>query len=512
MNRDPKIRMISLPIQGMTCASCVVRVEKALKNVDGVQSATVNLATEKATVQFDAEATSLERLKVAVKDAGYELLTPLEDVLPDGESHREAAFAHLKREFLISALLTAPVMVISMLSMTHWYAQWSPISLEATNKILLLLTTPVMFIPGWRFFKGFWATLRHFTADMNTLVAVGTGSAYMYSLAVVLFPEWLGFAGEAPHVYFDTAAIIITLILLGKLLEATAKSRASDAIRKLMSLQPKTARVLRGGAELDIPMSDVVVNDVIVVRPGERVPVDGIVTKGYTTLDESMVTGESLPVEKKVDDRVIGGTINKNGSVEFKAEAVGSKTMLAQIVKLVENAQGSKAPIQNLADRIASVFVPVVIGIAVLTFVLWFFVGGVAFTPALIHFIAVLIIACPCALGLATPTAIMVGTGKGAQIGVLIKNAESLERVHEVHTIILDKTGTITYGKPSVTDVYPLGGYDEESVLRVAASLENKSEHPLAQAVVEYARGRNVKLGEPSSFAVAHWFWCYRNR
>lgn len=500
MSHENKIQMISLPIQGMTCASCVLRVERALKSVKGVQSAAVNLATEKATVQFNPEVTSLNSLQAAVDGAGYTLVSPQEDTLSVNESHTDVAFARLKKEFFLSVLLTALVMVISILSMTPLYVQWSPISLEATNKILLLLATPVMFIPGRRFFKGFWGTLRHLTADMNTLVAVGTGSAYMYSLAAVLFPEWLGFAGQVPHVYFDTATAIITLILLGKLLESTAKNRASDAIKKLMSLQPRIARVVRGGTELDIPISDVIVNDLIVVRPGERIPVDGVITDGYTILDESMVTGESLPVEKNVDDRVIGGTINKNGSIEFKATAVGSKTMLAQIVKLVEEAQGSKAPIQNLADRIASVFVPFVIGIAVLTFALWLFVGGIAFTPALIHFIAVLIIACPCALGLATPTAIMVGTGKGAQIGVLIKNAESLERVREVQTIILDKTGTITNGAPSVTDVIPFNGCDEEKVLRVAASLEKKSEHPLGQAVVEYARTRNVELGEASSF------------
>ena len=484
----------------MTCASCVLRVEKALKKVAGVQSAAVNLATEKATVQFDPETTSLDLLQAAVENAGYELLISPDDVPPAEKSYRDVAFSRLKQEFFFSVLLTAPIMLISMVSMTDWYAGRAPISLDATNRILLLLCTPVMFISGRRFFRGFWGTLKHLSADMNTLVAVGTGSAYVYSLAAVLFPEWVGVAGQTPHVYFDTTATIITLILLGKLLEATAKNRASDAIRKLMGLQPKTARVIRDDIEMDIPVSHVVVDDVVLVRPGERVPVDGIITNGFTTLDESMITGESLPVEKKMGDHVVGGTINKNGSIEFRATAVGVRTVLAQIVKLVEDAQGSKAPIQNLADRIASVFVPIVIGIAVLTFLAWYLIGGIAFTPALIHFIAVLIIACPCALGLATPTALMVGTGKGAQLGVLIKNAESLERVRQVQTIILDKTGTITNGKPSVTDVFPFNGYDEETVLRAAASLEKKSEHPLGQAVVEYARERNIDLGDARSF------------
>ena len=500
MNHETIVKMESLPIQGMTCASCVLRVEKALKSVAGVQNATVNLATEKATIQFDPETTSLDQLQAAVRGAGYELLTLSEDQTLSGENHKEVAFLTLKKEFLLAVLLTVPIMLLSMLTMADWYASWSILSLDETNKVLLLLTTPVMFISGRRFFRGFLGVLKHFTADMNTLVAVGTGSAYLYSLVAVLFPGLLGYAAQTPHVYFDTAAAIIVLILLGKLLEAKAKDRASDAIKNLMGLQPKTARVRRNGVESDIPIAGVVVGDVIVVRPGERIPVDGTITNGHTTLDESMITGESLPVEKDVRDHVVGGTINKNGSIQFRATAVGAGTVLAQIVKLVEDAQGSKAPIQNLADRIASVFVPIVIGVAVVTFVLWYFVGGIAFTPALIHFIAVLIIACPCALGLATPTAIMVGTGKGAQIGVLIKNAGSLERLQKVQTIVLDKTGTVTNGKPSVTDMIPLNGYDEETVLHVAASLEKQSEHPLGQAVVEYARSKNVKFEDAGSF------------
>jgi Cu+-exporting ATPase len=484
----------------MTCASCVARVEKALKKVDGVENANVNLATEKATVELNPAIASVGALKTAVEEAGYTLHIPQAVEQSSNQTHKDAAHRQLKKEFLLSVALTVPVMLLSMLSMMDSYMTWSPLSMDATNKILLILTTTVMFGPGKRFFKGLWGALKHLTADMNTLVAVGTGSAYIYSLIAVLFPGSLGLVGEMSHVYFDTSATIITLILLGKLLEAMAKSRASDAITKLLGLQPRTARVIRGGVERDVPVGEVALGDVVVVRPGEKMPVDGLITKGFTTLDESMITGESLPVEKNVGDRIIGGSINKNGSVEFRATAVGKQTALAQIVKLVEDAQGSKAPIQNLADKIASVFVPLVIGLAMLTFLFWYFFGGIGFTPAMINFIAVLIIACPCALGLATPTAIMVGAGRGAQMGVLIKNADALERIHKVQTIILDKTGTITEGRPSVVDVVAFDDFDETTLIRLAASLESRSEHPLAGAVVEYAAKRNIPLVEADSF------------
>jgi Cu+-exporting ATPase len=484
----------------MTCASCVARVEKALKKVDGVENANVNLATEKATVELNPAIASVGALKTAVEEAGYTLHIPQAVEQSSNQTHKDAAHRQLKKEFLLSVALTVPVMLLSMLSMMDSYMTWSPLSMDATNKILLILTTTVMFGPGKRFFKGLWGALKHLTADMNTLVAVGTGSAYIYSLIAVLFPGSLGLVGEMSHVYFDTSATIITLILLGKLLEAMAKSRASDAITKLLGLQPRTARVIRGGVERDVPVGEVALGDVVVVRPGEKMPVDGLITKGFTTLDESMITGESLPVEKNVGDRIIGGSINKNGSVEFRATAVGKQTALAQIVKLVEDAQGSKAPIQNLADKIASVFVPLVIGLAMLTFLFWYFFGGIGFTPAMINFIAVLIIACPCALGLATPTAIMVGAGRGAQMGVLIKIADALERIHKVQTIILDKTGTITEGRPSVVDVVAFDDFDETTLIRLAASLESRSEHPLAGAVVEYAAKRNIPLVEADSF------------
>jgi Cu+-exporting ATPase len=501
VHNQPAIQTLTLPVEGMTCASCVTRVEKALKNVDGVQAASVNLASEKAKIEFDPTRVNVEMLRAAVADAGYSLLLPQAESPQSSESHQSEALRQLTKELILSGSLTVPIMVISMVSMLDSYSRWSPLTMDQTNKLLLLLTTPVLFISGKRFFKGFWSALKHFSADMNTLVAVGTGAAFAFSTVAVLFPEALGHAGRRGHVYFDTTATIITLILLGKFLEGRAKSKASDAIKKLMGLQPKTARVNRNGIEKDIAIEDVVLRDIIIVRPGERIPVDGVIIKGFTTVDEAMVTGESLPVEKRENDKVIGGTINKNGSIEFRATAVGKNTLLAHIVKLVEEAQGSKAPIQYLADKIAAVFVPTVIGIAVVTFLLWYFVGGIGFTHSLVNFIAVLIIACPCALGLATPTAIMVGTGVAAKLGVLIKNAESLERTRTIQTIVLDKTGTITNGKPSVTDVAALNGFSTEEILRSAASLETKSEHPLGQAIVEYAKKKQIEFVEVAGFA-----------
>jgi Cu+-exporting ATPase len=504
-DRNQSVRSLTLPVEGMTCASCVLRVEKAIKKVAGVADAAVNLASEKVRVEFDPTRVGLGQLQDAVSDSGYTLViskdTKSAEAGPAGESPgKNEAFRLLRNELIISAALTVPIMVLSMLSMTDWYMREAPVSMDATNRILLLLTTPVMFLSGRRFFRGFWVTARHLTADMNTLVAVGTGAAFAYSTIAVLFPELISMNGDVPDVYFDTSATIITLILLGRMLEMSAKRRASDAISRLLGLQPKTARLLSNGTETDIPIADVVVGDIIVVRPGEKIPVDGVITKGFTTLDESMVTGESLPVERKEGESVVGGTINKNGSIEFRATAVGRDTVLARIVKLVEEAQGSKAPIQSLADRIASVFVPIVIAIAVMTFVVWYAVVGVPFTHALVNFIAVLIIACPCALGLATPTAIMVGTGVGARLGVLIRNAESLERTHRIGTVIFDKTGTITEGKPVVTDVTTFNGYDADSVIGRASSLEKKSEHPLGDAIVGYAQKEGIPVGNVDAF------------
>ncbi|MCX6120829.1 MAG: heavy metal translocating P-type ATPase [Ignavibacteriales bacterium] len=503
------IETLILPVEGMTCASCVARVEKTLKKVDGVEIANVNLATEAVALSYDPAKTSLDVLAKAVEGAGYKLDIP--EKTPEishsfdqrqfsGVSHQEKSYHQLKREFLFSLILAIPIMLINMLSMTAWFMFHIPLSMDEVNKLLLVLTTPVMIVSGKRFFKPAWKLAQHFAADMNTLVAVGTGAAFFYSAAVVLFPQWFPVGTNLYDVYFDSAAVIITLILMGRMLEARAKHKASDSIKLLLGLQPKTARIIKDKKEIEIPIADVIVGDIIIVRPGERIPVDGVILKGNSSVDESMVSGESIPVEKTIGDKVIGGTINRNGSFEFRASAVGADTVVAHIAKLVEEAQGSKAPIQHLADKIASIFVPVVMVIALAAFGIWYFVLSAGFAAALMNAIAVLVIACPCALGLATPTAIMVGTGRGASLGVLIKNAESLERAHKINTIVFDKTGTITSGTPSVTDIESYNGNDEETVLRLAASLEKKSEHPLGEAVVREAAKRSLILDEVDSF------------
>jgi P-type Cu+ transporter len=502
------IETLILPVEGMTCASCVARVEKTLKKIDGVETANVNLATEAVSLSFDPAKTSLDVLAKAVDGAGYKLVIleqPSESSLNLGqkqfsEGFQEKSYRQLKREFLFSLVLTIPIMLINMLSMTEWFMSHIPLSMSEVNTLLLILTTPVMIVSGKRFFKPAWKLAKHFAADMNTLVAVGTGAAFLYSAAIVLFPQWFPAGTNLYDVYFDSAAVIITLILMGRMLEARAKHKASESIKLLMNLQPKTARIIKDTKEIEIPIAEVVVGDVLMVRPGERIPVDGIVLKGASTIDESMVSGESIPVEKSTGDKVIGGTINKKGSFEFRASAVGADTIVAHIAKLVEEAQGSKAPIQHLADKIASIFVPVVMVIALAAFGIWYFAIGAGFASALMNAIAVLVIACPCALGLATPTAIMVGTGKGASLGVLIKNAESLERAYRINTIVFDKTGTITSGTPSVTDIQGFNGTDEQTVLRLTASLERKSEHPLGEAIVREAKYHSLVLDESDSF------------
>ncbi|MDT8324463.1 MAG: copper-translocating P-type ATPase, partial [Bacteroidota bacterium] len=393
-----------------------------------------------------------------------------------------------------------PVMLLSMLPMLPFMRTAWPLSMADTTGLLLVLTTPVLFLPGRRFFAGAWTMLRHGVADMNTLVAVGTGAAYGYSLVAVLFPHWLGLERGHFDVYFDTSATIITLILLGRWLEARAKGRATEAIRKLIGLQPRTARVLRDGEEMEIPTRDVLHGDRVIVRPGERIPVDGNVLAGASSVDESMISGEPLPVEKSAGDHAVGGTVNQEGSLTLEATAVGADTVLGHIVRMVDEAQGSKAPVQKLVDRIASVFVPVVIVLAVITFVVWMLLPGTDFAGAMLHFIAVLIIACPCALGLATPAAIMVGVGVGAERGILIKDAESLERAKGVDVVVLDKTGTVTEGRPAVTAVLPLEGTGEEELLALAASAELPSEHPLGAAVLREARARAYALRTPESF------------
>jgi Cu+-exporting ATPase len=483
-----------LPVEGMTCASCVMRIEKTLIKIDGVKEANVNLATEKVSLVYDSLKTNLGILSKAVEDAGYHLGSPAaadtstvhSTAKGEVESPQLKAYRAYKGEFILALSLAAPIMAISMVSMTEWFTTSIPFSMEQVNKILFLLTTVIVFVSGKRFYRPAWTQAKHFAADMNTLVAVGTGAAYLFSTAVVLFPELFGHHFEG-GVYFDTTAAIITLILMGKLLEAKAKSRTNDAIRKLMQLRPKTARVKRSSQEEDIPIEEIVIGDLVIVRPGEKVPVDGIVLEGESNVDESLVTGESMPSLKSSGAKVIGGTLNTDGSLTIQTAAVGKETVVAQIIALVEQAQGSKAPVQALADKIASVFVPAVMGIALVTFILTVGFGGV-FTDALVRAIAVLIIACPCALGLATPTAIMVGTGVGARYGILIRNAESLERLHEAAIVVFDKTGTMTEGKPIVTDLFVMQGQDRSTVLRLAASVESRSEHSLGKAIVEFCR------------------------
>ncbi len=497
---------VTLSVEGMTCASCVARVEKSAKKVGGVGEVNVNLATEKVTLTYDPAKTGLEAIAAAVRIAGYTLRLPAEpsesteSSARELESPQESAFRKLKSDFILSALLSAPVMAISMAAMTDWFARTFPLGMSDVNTLLFLLTTLVIAGPGRRFFTVAWTMAKHLTADMNTLVAVGTGTAYLFSSIVTLFPRWLPEAHHAGHLYFDTAATIVTLILLGRMLEARARSRTTDAIRGLAMLRPATARVIRDGIERDIPTSEVRHGDTVIVRPGERLPADGVVERGSSPVDESMITGESMPVDKAAGDKVTGGTVNLSGGLEFRATAVGNETVIANIVRLVEEAQGSKAPIQAHVDRVAAVFVPVVMGVAALTFLGWFTLGGLPFTPAMINFIAVLIIACPCALGLATPTAIMVGTGLGATRGILIKNAGSLERAHSVTTVVFDKTGTLTTGRPSVAQVVAFGSHDESSVLRYAAAVESRSEHPLGRAIVDAARLRNVGPSQVESF------------
>ena len=476
------------PVVGMTCASCVARVEKALSEVPGVVSASVNLASEKATVEY-VEGTELAALRRAVKDAGYELgseVEALEDVTTASLRETRAA----RNRVIVAAVLAISIMAIGFGA-----------SFTGKPYLLWALATPVQFWAGWRFYRGTWGALRHRTADMNTLIAMGTSAAYLYSVIAVLAPGLFASADVEPNLYFDTSAMIITLILLGRFLEARAKGKTSEAIKKLIGMQPKTALVIRNGEEREIPVEDILVGDLILVRPGERVPVDGVVRQGYSSIDESMITGESIPVDKKEGDEVIGSTINKTGSFQFEATRVGKDTTLARIVRMVEEAQGSKAPIQRLADVIASYFVPVVIGIAIITFIIWSFLGPhPALIFAFLNFVAVLIIACPCALGLATPTAIMVGTGKGAEHGVLIRSGEALERSHRISTVLLDKTGTLTRGEPAVTDIVAIPSYSQDEVLRLAASAEHSSEHPLGQAVVKAALEKGLELSPPSEF------------
>jgi Cu+-exporting ATPase len=475
----------------------VNRIEKALGKLEGVSEAQVNLATEKATLLYRPDKVGKTEFRKTIENLGYEIRGFEEEISADREAKaRSLEVRNQKRKFLISAALSA---AIFMGSMPEWFPWW-PGFLQY-HFSLFLLTTPVQFWAGWQFYRGFWLALKHRTSDMNTLIAVGTSAAYLYSTAVTFFPQWFRARGLGLGIYYDTSAMIITLILLGKLLEAIAKGHTSSAIRRLMGLQAKTARVVRNGQEMDIPVEEVRKGDGVIVRPGEKIAVDGIVREGNSAVDESMLTGESLPVEKHAGDPVMGGTINKTGSFKFEATKVGKDTALAQIIKLVEEAQGSKAPIQRLADRVASVFVPAVISIALGTFAVWMIFGPKpGFTLALLNFVAVLIIACPCAMGLATPTAIMVGTGRGAENGILIKGGESLETIHRVNTILFDKTGTLTQGRPAVTDIVAEKGFDRTQILEWAASAEKGSEHPLGEAIVRAAEENGLGLKPVDAF------------
>ena len=568
----PETKQIILPVTGMTCANCVATIERNLKKEDGVQQAMVNLSSERATIEFNPSLIGLDDLIGRIQKAGYgvatgeadllirrmsddndarsleKVLRSLEGVLEvqvsftterarvryiptlvsqadlrkevlstgfevidtggeveDAEGKaREAEIAQQRHYLTIGLLFTIPLF---LLAMAHDLGILPPGIADAPwiTWLMFALSTPVQFYVGWQYYVGAYKALRNGSANMDVLIALGSSAAYFYSIPVVI--------GLIPgHVYFETSAVIITLIKLGKFLEARAKGRTSEAIKKLMSLRAKTARIIRDSQEMEIPVDEVLVGDLVIVRPGEKIPVDGVVVEGHSSIDESMLTGESLPIEKGPGDNVIGATLNQAGLLKFEATKVGKETALAQIIRLVEEAQGSKAPIQKLADRISSVFVPIVILIALLTFLVWYFIIPMPvnsqvnlFTRALINMVAVLVIACPCAMGLATPTAVMVGTGKGAEMGILIRSGEALERAGKVTTVVLDKTGTITRGQPSVTDIIVGNSKSSDAeltseLLRLAASVEKGSEHPLGEAIVAEAGERSLNLGQPEGF------------
>lgn len=488
-----------IPVTGMTCANCARTIERTLSRLDGVVSASVNLASERASVEYLPGAVSLVAIQQAIRDAGYGVVQAAEgESAEDVErAAREAEVRDQSRKFWVGAAFSLPLFLLSMGRDLGLVGMWA--HQPWVSWLMLALATPVQFYVGWDYYVGGFKSLRAGSANMDVLVAMGSSVAYLYSVAVLLSPE----AGE--HVYFETSALIITLIKLGKLLEARAKGRTSEAIKKLMGLRPKTAQVVRDGQETVVPVAEVVPGDVVVIRPGERVPVDGVVLWGRSAVDESMITGESVPVDKKPGDEIVGGTINKQGLLRFEATRVGAQTLLAQIIRLVEEAQGSKAPIQRLADRVSGVFVPVVILVALVTFLGWLLLGQVGFTQSMVYMVAVLVIACPCALGLATPTAIMVGTGRGAEAGILFRSSEALERAHRLGTVVLDKTGTITEGQPALTDVIPGAGdgvqlSPPDELLRLAASAEQGSEHPIGASIVRAAKERGLQLSEPEEF------------
>ena len=469
------MKKIDLNISGMHCASCSTLLTRALSKAEGVNEANVNYATGRGTVMFDESKISEKELIEIVRKKGYG--AELSDGKADSEKQKamqEKEIKEIKFLFIFSLIFAIPSFLISMVFM------WIGIEIPYKEYILWMLATPVQFFTGWQFYRGMWVALKNKTANMDTLIAVGTSAAYFYSVYALFFAPESG-------LYFEISAILITLVILGKLLEAVAKGKTSEAIKKLMGMSPKTAIVIRGKKEVEINVEDMQVGDIVLIKPGDKIPVDGVIAEGYSSVDESMITGESMPVEKKKGDTVFGATINKHGSFKFRATKVGANTVLAQIIKLIEDAQGKKAPIQRFADTISSYFVPIVILISIATFAIWYFLIGEPFSFAIIAAVAVIVIACPCALGLATPTAIMVGTGRGAQNGILIKGGEALETAHKLKYVIFDKTGTITKGNPEVTDVAAFGSGSEKNVLRIAASIEKSSEHPLAEAIVNRA-------------------------
>ncbi|MCC6744176.1 MAG: copper-translocating P-type ATPase [Acidobacteria bacterium] len=506
---------VELPITGMHCAGCARTIEKALAKTPGVQTANVNFATSRATVAFDSDVTSLGAIVASVTDVGYgvneaALATDAIDESVIDES-RDAELRSLRRRFLVAAVLSAPVLVIAM---SH--GKVPMLDFAGVEWLQLVLTVPVVVWCGAPFYIGAWTAFRHRAADMNTLIAVGTGAAFVYSVAATLAPGFfagsdtvmhggqVGHGHSMPPVYFEAAAVIIALLLLGRMLEAGARGRTGEAIRRLAGLQAKTARIVRDGNEIDVLIEDVRAGDLVAVRPGEKIAVDGLVESGSSSVDESMLTGESMPVDKKAGDEVFGATLNTTGAFRFRATKVGRDTALRQIMKMVADAQGAKAPIARLADVISGVFTPIVIAIAIATFVAWFVAAPVdtRFAVALVNFVSVLIIACPCALGLATPTAILVGTGRGAEYGTLIKGGETLETAHRIQTVVLDKTGTVTEGRPTLVDVavVPDGSIAETELLRLAASAERGSEHPLGAAIVAGAKSRGVRLAIAETF------------
>src|SRR3989338_8075060 len=480
------MKKTTLQVSGMHCASCVTVLTRALQKVDGVKTVIVNYSTEKATVEFDPTTANEQALIAAIKSKGYAaMIADGKDQTKLAEISRKKEISRLKRQAIISIILASPIVIIAMFLMD--------LMIPGKDYLLWLLATPIQFYIGLPFYKGAWAALKNKSANMDLLIAIGTSTAYFYSMYVVLF-------STGGYQYFEASAVIITLVILGKYLEAVAKGKTSEAISTLMKTGAKTETILKDGKEVQIPIDDVKVNDVIIVKPGQKVPVDGIIVDGHSSIDESMITGESIPVEKKKGDLVIGSTINKQGNFMFKATKVGAETTLAKIIKLIEDAQTQKAQIQRFADRVSAYFVPLVLYLALITFTIWFSFVHTPVSFALITTVAVLVIACPCALGLATPTSIMVGTGKGAKHGILIKGGQALETAHKVKYVIFDKTGTITKGQPAVTDILLEDGINEKELLAIAGSIEKKSEHPLAEAIVRKAEESNYTPRTVTSF------------